>query len=57
MTKLLSKKDVRSLITLSYAQIDRLEKAGQFPTRIRLGQNRVVWIADEIEQWIQDRIR
>ena len=56
MTKLLSKKDVRALITLSFAQIDRLEKAGLFPKRVRLGQNRVVWIEHEVEQWIQDRI-
>lgn len=57
MTKLLSKKDVRALITLSFAQIDRLEKAGQFPTRVRLGQARVAWVAEDVEQWIQDRIR
>ena len=57
MTKLLSKKDVRALITLSFAQIDRLEKAGLFPSRVRLGQNRVAWVAEDVEQWIQDRIR
>ena len=56
MTKLLSKKDVRALITLSFAQIDRLEKAGQFPKRVRLGQNRVVWVAEDVELWILDRI-
>lgn len=56
MTKLLSKKQVRELISLSFTQIDRLEKLGKFPKRIRLGQSRVAWIADEVEKWIQDRI-
>ena len=57
MTTLLSKRQVRERITLSFAQIDRLEKAGKFPTRIRLGQNRVAWIETAIEDWIQDRIK
>ena len=56
MTRLLSKKDVRSRVLFSPAHIDRLEKAGLFPKRVRLGQNRVVWIEHEVEQWILDRI-
>jgi predicted DNA-binding transcriptional regulator AlpA len=55
MTQLLSKKDVRSLITLSFAQIDRMEAEGKFPKRRHLGF-RVVWVAAEVEQWIQERI-
>lgn len=57
MTILLSKKQVRERITLSYAQIDRLEQAGKFPVRIRIGINRVAWIEAEVEDWIQNRIR
>lgn len=56
MTKLLSKKQVRELTTLSFAQIDRLEKAGRFPKRIKLGQSRVAWLATDIEEWIQERL-
>lgn len=55
MTQLLSKKQVRERIVLSYAQIDRLEAAGKFPKRVRLGF-RVVWVADELEQWIVQRV-
>ncbi len=29
---------------------------GQFPPSINLGLRSVGWIADEVEQWIQDRI-
>ena len=53
---LLSKKQVREMVLYSYAQIDRLEAAGRFPKRIRLGPNRVGWIKQEIVDWINDRI-
>ena len=56
MTRLLSKKDVRSRVLFSPAHIDRLEKAGLFPKRVRLGQNRVGWVEQEIEDYIQERI-
>ncbi len=32
-----------------------LEKAGKFPQRIRLSQNRVVWSETEILEWIEQR--
>ena len=34
--RLLSKKQVKALVLYSFAHIDRLEKAGQFPKRVRL---------------------
>ena len=54
--KVLSKKEVRSLVLYSPAHIARLEKAGQFPKRIQLGTNRVGWIESEVFNWIQERI-
>ena len=30
--------------------------AGSFPPPINIGPRAVGWIADEVEQWIQDRI-
>ena len=56
MTRLLSKKEVRHRILYSPAHIDRLEKAGLFPKRVRLGQGRVGWVEEEIEDYIQERI-
>ena len=29
---------------------------GQFPKRIRIGENRVAWLKDEIDSWIEDRV-
>jgi prophage regulatory protein len=57
--KLVSKKELKSVYDIPYcfAHIARLEKAGQFPTRVRLGACRVAWYADEVEAWIAERPR
>ncbi len=54
--RLLSKKEVRDRVVYSFAHIARMEKAGEFPNRVRLGQNRVAWVEDEIDNWIEQRI-
>lgn len=38
------------------AHIDRLEKAGRFPKRVRLGPGRVGWIEDEIMEWLRVKV-
>lgn len=55
--QLVSKKELRTVYGIPYApqHIGRLEKAGQFPQRIRLGQNRVAWLRAEVEEWIAGR--
>lgn len=35
--------------------IYRLEAAGKFPRRIRIGPNRVAWRVIEIETWLRER--
>src|SRR5262249_40064074 len=42
---------------LSRTTLWRLERAGDFPSRIRLGVNSVGWNSDEIEAWIERRPR
>lgn len=56
--KLVSKKELRTVCGIPYSpqHIARLEAAGQFPKRIRLGQNRVVWLLKEVEEWLDARI-
>ena len=54
--KLLSKKQVKEMVLISFAHIDRREKAGTFPKRVRLGSypsSRVGWIEQEILDWLQ----
>jgi prophage regulatory protein len=57
--KLVSKKELKSVYGIPYcpAHIARLEAAGQFPKRVRLGACRVAWYADEVEEWIDSRPR
>ena len=56
---LVSKKELKTVYGIPYcfAHIARLEAAGQFPQRVRLGACRVAWYADEIEEWIGSRPR
>jgi prophage regulatory protein len=58
MQKLVSKKELRSIygVPYSFAHIARLEVAGQFPKRVKLGACRVAWIASEVEDWIDMRV-
>jgi len=49
--RLLSKKQVREKVLYSPAHIARLEAAGSFAKRIRLGQGRVGWLEAEIAEY------
>lgn len=53
-----SKKELKSVCGIPYSaqHIARLEQAGQFPKRIRLGQNRVAWLLSEVEAWVDARL-
>ena len=55
--KLVSKKDLKSVygVPYSFVHIGRLERVGAFPKRIKLGQCRVAWFAEEVEAWITER--
>lgn len=55
--QLIDKRELTKLVKYSPQHIARLEKAGRFPKRIRLGQNRVAWLLSEIEAWIEERLQ
>ena len=55
--KLLSKKELRNKVVYSIQHITRLEQAGRFPKRIRLGQNRVAWLESEVDDWIAQKMQ
>lgn len=58
MIRFLLPPDLPSLgIRYSAVHLNRLEKAGQFPRRIRIGGNRVGWIAEEVEAWMEEKIK
>lgn len=56
--RLVSKKELRTVCGIPYTpqHIARLEAAGRFPLRIKLGPNRVAWVLSEVEAWVRERI-
>ena len=55
-TTLILSDEISELIPYSQNHLRRLEAKGQFPKRIRIGENRIAWLKDEIDSWIEDRI-
>lgn len=49
--------DVKARTGLSRSEIYRREALGQFPRRVSLGARSVGWPSDEIQSWIEARIR
>ena len=37
--------------------VTTLEKRGQFPMHIDIGENSVAWIASEVDSWVEEKIR
>ncbi|MCG3267132.1 AlpA family transcriptional regulator [Yoonia sp. I 8.24] len=54
--KMLSKRQVSEMVLYSPQHIARLEAAGAFPKRVKLGHNRVGWLEGEVQDWIQRRV-
>ena len=54
--RLLSKRQLKEMVLYSPQHVARLEIAGQFPKRVKLGNNRVGWIEAEVLDWLQERI-
>ena len=55
MEQIIRKPELFSKLNLSDATIWRLEKAGKFPRRIKLGGNSVGWFSTEIEMWLSKK--
>lgn len=54
--RFVGKKELRQLVSISPQHIDRMEKAGLFPPRVRLGPGRVAWVLSEVTAWMNDKI-
>jgi prophage regulatory protein len=48
---------IAELVPYTRQHISRLERAGEFPQRVRVGANRVAWRESEIDAWIESRAR
>ena len=49
--------EVRALTALSTTTLWRLERAGDFPSRIQLANHAVGWYREEVLDWLQKRPR
>jgi prophage regulatory protein len=54
--RLITKKQLRSMVPYTPQHILRLEKKGKFPRRVQVGANRVAWLLSEIESWVAERV-
>jgi prophage regulatory protein len=48
--------EIAQRIPYSQNQLRRLEAQGSFPKRVRIGANRVAWVREEIDDWIEARM-
>ena len=54
-TKILRMKEVSARIGLCKAMVYRLQKQGNFPKSVKLGQRATGWYEHEIEAWLAAR--
>lgn len=55
--RFLSLKTVLDRVPYSANHLARLEATGDFPKRIKLSPNRVVWVEEEIDEYQERKIR
>jgi prophage regulatory protein len=55
-TRIITAAERRQMVPYSDMHVWRLEKAGKFPKRIKLGANRVGWLLSEVEDWIARKV-
>ena len=54
-TRFLRRPEIEERTGLSAMHISRLERAGAFPKRVRLGPNSVAWVEKEVQDWQEQR--
>jgi len=55
--RVIRKQELLQITGLSSATLWRLERAGDFPRRLRLGPHAVGWLDEEIDEWMASRPR
>lgn len=52
LPRIVTKKELKTIVPYSPQHILKLEKKGEFPKRIRIGARRVGWRLSDIENWL-----
>jgi prophage regulatory protein len=55
--RLIRRDELKRRVPYSLTHVWRLERRNQFPKRIVIGENRVAWDSNEVDAWIEARIR
>lgn len=55
--RLISRKQVEIITSLSRSSIYLLMAQGRFPKPIQIGDQRVAWVNAEINAWVEERIQ
>lgn len=55
--KIINLQGVTDKTTLGRSTLYAYMKAGKFPSSILLGDRHVVWIEEEIDTWVQGRVK
>ena len=55
--QLLTRTEVQQAVRFSCSSLYRLMRIGKFPNPIRLGENAVRWKVDEINEYLNSRLR
>ncbi len=53
--RIIRKPELLNILGLSDPTVYRMEKAGCFPKRLRLGGNSCGWLQSEVDGWIAER--
>lgn len=55
MERMLDKKEVQKITSLSRSALDALEKKNEFPSHRKISERRVAWLQSEVFEWIESR--
>lgn len=56
LQRLITSDKIIELIPYSLVQINRLERYGLFPKRVKLGPAKIAWVEAEISEWLQQKM-
>jgi prophage regulatory protein len=57
MTQVLRKRAVADRVGVCVRTLERWERLGLFPARVKLGPNTTGWTEDDLEEWLRTRDR
>jgi prophage regulatory protein len=54
--QIITRRQLPEYVPYSLSHIARLERAGRFPKRVRLGSCRVGWVESEVQDWLAAKL-